>query len=99
MIDCKFETAIEGICNKGAFELYCAVMVIFFQIMSEERNIAPFKIDRERLIGNLKTSLRCFEEELKFCREWTGKRYQDGIWGDIQRVNKILNEDYGITII
>lgn len=99
MVDEKFEEAIISISNKGSFELYCAVMVVFFQIMSEERQIAPFKIDRETIIKNLKSKLLYFEKELKSCKEWTGKRYQDGIWGDIRRVNTILYEDYGVTII
>lgn len=99
MVDKKFEEAILNISNQGSFELYCAVMVVFFQIMSEERTIAPFKINREVIINNLKNKLLDFQEELKSCKEWSGKRYRDGIWGDIRRVNTILYEDYGITII
>ena len=99
MVDKKFEEAILSISNQGFFELYCAVMVVFFQIMSEERHVAPFEIDRGVIMTNLENKLLYFEEELKACKEWTGKRYRDGIWGDIRRVNTILYEDYGITII
>lgn len=99
MVEDKFNKAIREICNKDFFELYCAVMVVFFQIMSEERNTAPFNIDRQKVISMLKNKLHYFESELKTCKEWTGKRYKDGMWGDICRVNGILNEDYGITII
>lgn len=53
MVDKKFEEAILSISNQGSFELYCAVMVVFFQIMSEERHVAPFEIDREVIIINL----------------------------------------------
>lgn len=99
MVDDKFEEAINRLCNKGSFELYCAVMVVFFHIISEKRHIAPFNINSESLFRYIKEKLYIFEEELKSCKEWTGKRYQDGLWGDIQRVNTILYEDYGISFI
>lgn len=99
IIDNKFEHAINCMCDKTYYELYCAVMVIFFQIMSEERHIAPFHVNRESIIKKMRHKLHSFKEELQLCKEWTGKKYQNGLWGDICRVNTILMEDYGITII
>ncbi|MBP3489311.1 MAG: hypothetical protein J6K53_13045 [Roseburia sp.] len=99
MVDKKFEEAIKCMCNKGAFEVYCAVMVMFFQIISEERHTAAFVVDRDSIVKNLKSKLHSFEKELRTCKKWTGKKYQDGMWGDIRRVNSILNEDYAITIL
>lgn len=95
----KYEEAINYICNQGFYEVYCAVMVVFFQIMSEERKQAPFMLNRGVILRKLRTELQNCEEELKKCKEYTGKKYTDGMWGDIRRVNNILNEDYGITII
>ena len=45
-----------------------------------------------------KYKLHCFKEELQLCKEWTEKN-KNGLWGDICRVNTIVMEDYGITII
>lgn len=95
----RFEEAIIYIYNQDFFGVYCAVMVIFFQIMSEERHIAAFTVNREEILRSLRGKQYFFEKELKGCKEWTGKKYQNGLWGDIQRVNNILNEDYEITII
>lgn len=95
----EFEQSIKCICNKGAFELYCTVMVVFFQTINEERHIAPFKINRLIIFQDIRERLRLFEDELKSCKDWTGKKYQDGLWGDIRRVNSILYEDFGISII
>lgn len=98
-LDFKLENALIRMCNQGAFGVYCGTMVVFFQIMSERRCVAPFRLKKEIVIPKIGRKLYCFEKELKGCRLWTGKKYQDGLWGDIRRVNSILDEDYGIRII
>lgn len=98
-INIKFENAIISLCEGGYYDVYCATMVVFFQIMSEERKNAPFSIERTYVLGKLKEGLVRNKEELEKCKGWTGRRFPDGVWGDIRRVNSILSEDYGITVI
>ena len=94
----KMENAICKMCQGNEFEIYCATMVVFFQIMSEKRNEAPFNISLQ-LTPILKQALQSNKGKLELYKEWTGKQYENGAWGDIERVNSILNEDYGLTII
>lgn len=94
----KMINAIFKMCQGSEFEIYCATMIMFFQIMSEKRNEAPFNISHQ-LITILKQALQSNKEKLELYKEWTGKQYKNGAWGDIERVNSILNEDYGLTII
>lgn len=98
MIDKKFEEAINDLSERGYLELYCVAMIVFFQIINEEKHSAPFRIKRT-IVEKLSEKLLCFKEDLKTCYKWTGKKYKDGLWGDIKRINSIFYEDYGITII
>lgn len=95
----KYEEAINYMCNQSSYDVYCAVMVVFFQIMCEEGKQAPFTINRDIILKKLRSRLQYYKEELKKCRDWTGRKYKNRMWGDIERVNDILNEDYEITII
>jgi hypothetical protein len=94
----KMKNAICMMCQGNEFEIYCATMIMFFQIMSEKRNEAPFNISIQ-LMPILKQALQNNKEKLELYKEWTGKQYKNGVWGDIERVNSILNEDYDLTII
>lgn len=98
-IDVRFENAIISLCEGNYYDVYCVTMVVFFQIMSEERKSAPFSINRLVILQKLNEGLLRNKIALENCKEWTGRRFPDGIWGDIRRVNTILYEDYGIKII
>ena len=98
-INNEFENALINLCKGNYYDVYCATMVTFFQIMSEERKSAPFFIKRKIVLEKLKKGLIKNKSELEKCNKWTGRRFPDGIWGDIRRVDSILFEDYGITII
>lgn len=98
-IDVRFENAIISLCEGNYYDVYCVTMVVFFQIVSEERKSAPFSINRLVILQKLKEGLLRNKVALEKCKKWTGGRFLDGIWGDISRVNSILFEDYGIKII
>lgn len=95
----ELENALDFLLNKGAFEIYASVSVLFFQIISEENDASPFKIDREKIINNVHNTLMKNQKELYQYKKWMGEYYENGVWGEMERINNILNEDYSISII
>ena len=73
--------------------------IYFFQIISEESGISPFKINRDKILNITRRVLLKNQNEMYNYKKWMGEYYSNGIWGEFQRINNILNEDYAITII
>jgi hypothetical protein len=71
----------------------------FFQILSEENKTSPFKIDRERIINITRGVLLKNRVKMSKYTNWMGAYYKNGIWGEMERINNILKEDYGICIL
>lgn len=98
-IDKKIEQTLLEMCDGNSFDIYCATMVFFFQILSEEERRAPFRLNRDKILNKVRTSLQKHQLDMHHYYEWTGANYEDGIWGDIVRIHNILNQDYGIKLI
>ncbi|URZ01289.1 NAD glycohydrolase toxin immunity factor [Clostridium felsineum] len=98
-IKSKLEDTLFFLVNKGTFEIYVAISVLFFQIMSEENKTSPFKINKDKLVDNVHDALVKNKTEMYKYKEWMGQYYSNGLWGEIERINNILKEDYNITII
>lgn len=95
----QLENTLNFLLDKDVFEIYVAVSVLFFQIMSEENMTSPFKINREKIVSSVRSTLMKNKDQMYQYKKWMGGYYQNGIWGEIERINNILKEDYGITII
>jgi hypothetical protein len=98
-IKAELENTLCFLLDKGVFEIYVAVSVLFFQIISEENGVAPFKINRDKVVTNIRSRLMKSKKEMYQYKKWMGEYYSNGIWGEIERINNILKEDYAITII
>ncbi|URZ02573.1 hypothetical protein [Clostridium felsineum] len=67
--------------------------------MSEENKTSPFKINKDKLVDNVHDALVKNKIEMYKYKECIGQYYSNGLWGEIERINNILKEDYDITII
>lgn len=95
----ELENALCFLLDKEVFEVYVSVSVLFFQIISEENGVSPFKVDRDKILNNIRNVLIKNQIKMYQYKKWMGEYYPNGIWGEFERINNILKEDYGITII
>ena len=95
----ELENTLCFLLDKGIFEIYASVSVLYFQIISEENGASPFKINRDKILNIIRSVLLKHQNEMYNYKKWMGEYYSNGIWGEFQRINNILNEDYAITII
>ncbi|MBE6052877.1 MAG: hypothetical protein E7212_03030 [Clostridium sartagoforme] len=95
----ELENTLCFLLDKGIFEIYASVSVLFFQIISEENGASPFKINRDKILNIIRRVLLKNQNEMYNYKKWMGEYYSNGIWGEFERINTILKEDYGITII
>lgn len=96
-IDCLFENALDCLCKGSAYQVYCAMMVFFIQIQFECDNSATFSIHREQILPQIKQGLLIHHDELAACKKWLGFGHEDGLWGEVRRVSRLLPK-YGVNL-
>lgn len=94
-----FEESILKMLNGAEFDIYVAVSVFYFQLIRENRNASPFKIDRQKILETMKKSLKKNEHLLKTYFEWQGRNQQEGMWSEILRINSLCEKKWSINII
>jgi len=98
-IEKLLEDALLEMMDGEIFDLYISLMVIFDQLQGEAFNIAPFKIDRIKILASLKKSLKKNEHKMKNYFEWQGKNKKNGIWSEVLRIDSICKEDWNFSIL
>jgi hypothetical protein len=94
-----FQDALVEMINKDNTSLYSAVNILYFQLLRENRNRASFRIDKEKILPILKMKIMEKKDDLEKDLRWTGEINNEGLWGDFQRVDKLLKEETGTGIL
>ncbi|MBE6049511.1 MAG: hypothetical protein E7214_02335 [Clostridium sp.] len=98
-IETLLEEALIDMMDREVFDLYCALSTIFSQLIEEEFQSAPFKIDRNTILSKLSDTLRKRENELKHYFEWEGQGKPEGMWSEVMRICNICNKRWNISIL
>ena len=93
-MDCIFKM----ICG-DVFEIYCAVEILYTQLMFEKDNDSPFNIDTEGLLPVLRQKIEENKNNLLHYYEWEGQREEKGMYGYFMRMNNAFKTYFGYSII
>lgn len=95
----EFRKAIEKL-NDTPTRVWCAYMACWNQIFNEHSKYpAPFIMTDETLLNKMRVNLQSNEISLRNCKDWLGNNEDDGLWGYINRLDRILTEDCGVCIL
>ncbi len=95
----EFCKAIENL-NDTPTRVWCAYMACWNQILNEHAKYpAPFMMADEILLNKMRVNLQSNEMSLRNCRDWMGNNKDDGLWGYINYLDRILMEDCGMCLL
>lgn len=94
-----YEEALLQMMDRDTFDIYVALAVIHFQLIREQRGASPFAIDRGKILPKLKNILLVNEQKLRKYFEWEGKAYQEGMWGEVIRVDALCRNKWNFSIL
>lgn len=98
-IDKLLEEALLKMMDGDVFDIYCALSTIYSQLIEESFDSAPFKIDRDKILSKLKSSLKTNEVDLKNYLDWEGMGNPEGMWSEVLRINSLCQKYWNISII
>lgn len=99
-IDIELEkTLLDWLTWKSGIGVFAVFSVLSYQLKMELSNKSPFKINKDKIIIELKKALDMYEDDLKAYKEYEGECLTDGLWEAMQIENKMNIRNYGIKIL
>lgn len=93
-----FVAALKRMINGESTEIWEAAYIIFILLKSQSRNVAPFNID-EALVDMFSNRVNECKSQLSENKEYDGAQFSNGLLGDIERLNSILNSKYSVRMV
>jgi hypothetical protein len=98
-IDKLLEETLLIMMNGEMVDIYCALSTIYCQLIEESFDSSPFKIDRDKILSKLRSSLKNNEVNLKNYFEWEGMGRPQGMWTEVLRINSLCEKHWNISIL
>jgi hypothetical protein len=98
MID-NFKEAICKLCEGSPAQIWIAFMYYWHQLRNEAKGKSAFILNDINLSVCVKEAIKKHENELRICKDWQGWNEENGLWQEIQRINNIARNNYGVEIL
>lgn len=95
----KMKNALLELFEGDAVQIWIAYTMCWTQIYFEKKGIAPFHLADQELLDNVKSVLLRNKEELCLCKEWQGHARKNGLWDNINGMNNVMREKYGVDML
>lgn len=91
-----FEETLIKVSNSYPYS--CMSLYYLYDYLSF-RNTKRIEIhDLENLLNSILTPIILQKQSLSGNFNWIGKKFKNGLWGDLVRMSKIINEKFGLGI-
>jgi len=95
----KYKSALLKLAEGDCVSVWCAYMVAHLQYYYEKSDKSPFTIITQDFVETLSSALYKNKESLMNCHLYTGKNEENGLWQDIERIDNIYAEKYGVSFL
>lgn len=79
--------------------LYCAVEILYTQLLFEMKEESPFKIDKEKILPVIRKEIEEKKEYLQKYYDWEGRNEIEGMYGYMKRMNIVFSKRFLCSII
>lgn len=93
------KNAIKDLLNASLSDIWIAYFLAMCQKRNEVQGISPITVIDETVSLAISECVKNNKKELGRCKEWGGYGMQEGIYGDIVRLDNHLFEDYKVRLL
>ena len=91
--DCLIEMS-----KADALGLYCAIEILYTQLLYELKGESPFEIDKEKILSVIRTEIEAKKDSLLKYYDWEGRNEEEGMYGYMKRMNIVFNKRFHFSI-
>ena len=92
-------TVYELLDLNDAYATWTAYFILRYQYRNELKKQSPFTIISPKLCADVALHIKSQENKLSACKEYVGSGLPNGLWDDIQRLEKVMISNYGVSIL
>lgn len=86
------EDSLVKMSKTDVFGLYCAVEILYTQLLFEMKEESPFKIDKEKILSVIRSEINEKKDCLLKYYDWAGRNEVEGMYGYMKRMNRVFNK-------
>lgn len=79
--------------------LYCAVEILYTQLLFEIKKESPFEIDKEKILSVIRNEINEKKDCLLKYYDWEGRNEIEGMYGYMKRMNMVFNKRFFCSLI
>jgi hypothetical protein len=79
--------------------VYCALNIFWIQLMNEQYGASPFVIQKESIVPFLREKIQLYRTEFQSDKRWLGSIEIEGLWGEVLRICRDIEEQYRISLV
>lgn len=93
-----FFVAIRKMLDGDSTEIWKVAYILFVLLKNQYKNNAPFTVD-DSLVELFRNKVMTNKVQLSKNKKYEGEQFSDGLYGDIVRLNNILESKYFVKMI
>lgn len=93
------ESSLIEMSKADIWGLYCAVEILYTQLLFEMKDESPFKIDKEKILLVVRKEINEKKGSLLRYYDWDGRNEVEGMYGYMKRMNTAFNKHFCCSII
>ena len=88
------EDSLIKMSKEDVLGLYCAIEILYTQLLFELKEESPFTIDKEKIISVIRKEIVEKKDDLLNYYDWEGRNEVDGMYGYVKRMNEVFNKRF-----
>lgn len=98
-IQLLLESSLIEMSKADILGLYCAVEILYTQLLFEMQGESPFKIDKEKILYVVRKEIQEKKDSLLRYYDWEGRNEVEGMYGYMKRMNSVFNKRFCCSFI
>lgn len=94
----KIEMSLLEMLHQTNFDFYIVILYVISQLFKEKNGISPFRLNMSNILAIIKLEVKKRENVIKHGIIYPSGFINQNAWYDIERFNRISQEEYGIEL-
>lgn len=94
-----YRKAVIELLENSAVDVWLAYHICWTQKYKEINKLSPFEFFTDDILEKLKENVILYSDELKQIKKWQGAKLENGLFDDIQALEKTMRKHFGVSLL
>lgn len=93
------EDSLKRMIIQDEFGMFCAIEILYSQMVFEQKKEAPFSIDIQDILELLQIEIIKRKDNLIRYYDWEGRNEKEGLYGYLKRMNVVFKKRFSCSFL